>query len=149
MEYMLLPLKRYADFQGRSRRQEFWMFSLFLLIVETVQIFPVMGSLFAAAASGQSQNGEFAATMFSGIGGIMFILLLIFGLAVFIPNLAVQVRRLHDTDRSGWWILLGVVPIVNYIGIIVLFVFYCLEGTKGPNRFGPDPKGENYTDVFR
>ena len=54
-----------------------------------------------------------------------------------LPSIAVAVRRLHDTDRSGWWILLGFIPI---IGGIVLLVFYVLEGTQGPNRFGPDPK---------
>jgi uncharacterized membrane protein YhaH (DUF805 family) len=87
--------------------------------------------------------------MFSGIGGIGLILLGIFALAILIPSLAVQVRRLHDTDRSGWWILLGVVPIINYIGAIVLLVFYCLEGTRGPNRFGEDPKThQNISDVF-
>ncbi len=150
MEYMFLPLKRYADFEGRSRRKEFWMFFLFVMIVETVLLFPIMGTIFAAAASGQSQNGELLATMFSGVGGIMFLILAIFGLAILIPNLAVQVRRLHDTDRSGWWILLGVVPIINYIGMFVLLVFYCLDGTHGPNRFGADPKtNDQSTDVFR
>ncbi len=59
------------------------------------------------------------------------------GLGLFLPGLAVTVRRLHDTDRRGWWILLGLIPI---IGIIVLIVFYCTAGTPGPNRFGPDPK---------
>lgn len=55
--------------------------------------------------------------------------------------LAVSVRRLHDTNRSGWFYLLSIIPIVNYIGSIVLLVFYCLDGDAGPNQFGPDPKG--------
>ncbi len=62
----------------------------------------------------------------------------IWGLATFLPSLAMGVRRLHDTDRSGWWWLLSFIPL---IGIIVLIVFWCSEGTRGPNRFGPDPLG--------
>ena len=61
----------------------------------------------------------------------------LYSLAVLLPSIAVAVRRLHDTDRSGWWFLIGFVPIV---GGIILLVFYVLEGTRGPNRFGPDPK---------
>jgi uncharacterized membrane protein YhaH (DUF805 family) len=62
----------------------------------------------------------------------------IYGLAVLIPTLAVSVRRLHDIDRSGWWILIGLVPL---LGVIVLLVFALLEGTPGDNRYGPNPKG--------
>jgi uncharacterized membrane protein YhaH (DUF805 family) len=58
------------------------------------------------------------------------------GLALLLPNLAVAVRRLHDTDRSGWWLLIALLPL---IGLIVLIVFFCIRGTPGPNRFGPDP----------
>lgn len=64
---------------------------------------------------------------------------------MFIPGLAVQVRRFHDQDKSGWFILLGFIP---YIGGLILFVFMCLEGTRGPNRFGPDPKDPYSEDVF-
>jgi len=85
----------------------------------------------------------------SGVALLFIGLIGLFFLAIFIPSLAVQVRRLHDTDRSGWWILLGLIPVVNYVGGIVLFVFYCLEGTKGENRLGPEPKmNENVGDVF-
>jgi len=62
----------------------------------------------------------------------------IWSLVTFLPSLAMGVRRLHDTDRSGWWWLLSFIPL---IGIIVLIVFWCFEGTRGPNRFGPDPLG--------
>jgi uncharacterized membrane protein YhaH (DUF805 family) len=62
----------------------------------------------------------------------------IWGLVTFLPSLAMGVRRLHDTDRSGWWWLLVLIPV---IGLIVLIVFWCFEGTRGPNRFGPDPLG--------
>jgi uncharacterized membrane protein YhaH (DUF805 family) len=69
----------------------------------------------------------------------------LYTLAVLLPSIAVTVRRLHDTDRSGWWILLGFIPI---IGGIILLVFYVLEGTRGPNRFGPDPKAIEQTPAF-
>jgi uncharacterized membrane protein YhaH (DUF805 family) len=69
----------------------------------------------------------------------------LFGLASFIPSLSVTVRRLHDTDKSGWLILLGLIPL---IGVIILLVFYILPGTKGPNKFGPDPYGKTQVEVF-
>ena len=137
MEYMFMPLKRYADFQGRSRRMEFWMFFLFVFIVETILLFPLMGSVMSAIASGQSNGGEAMTAMFSGIGGIFAIILMLFGLAIFIPMLAVYVRRFHDQDKSGWFVLLGLIP---YLGALVLLVFMFLPGTNGSNRFGEDPK---------
>jgi uncharacterized membrane protein YhaH (DUF805 family) len=74
---------------------------------------------------------------------VLFALGMLWALFVFIPNLAVTIRRLHDQDKSGWFILLGLIPIV---GPFIVLVFYFIEGTRGPNRFGPDPKG---TDVGR
>lgn len=134
MEYMIMPIKRYADFQGRSRRKEYWMFVLFqlLLMVPVVLILSLLGGLDA--------DGE------STLGGILLIIFGLIYLGVFlIPGLAVQVRRFHDQDKSGWFILLGFIP---YIGSIVVLVFMCLEGTGGSNRFGPDPKDPYSEDVF-
>jgi uncharacterized membrane protein YhaH (DUF805 family) len=111
MEWMTLPLKRYADFSGRSRRKEYWMFILGVIIV-------------------------------GGVYGPLTTLLFV---AVLIPGIAVQVRRFHDQDKSGWFVLLGLIPLLG--GIIVL-VFMCLEGTNGPNRFGADPKGGADPTVF-
>jgi uncharacterized membrane protein YhaH (DUF805 family) len=79
-------------------------------------------------------------------GWILLALSMLWGLIVFIPNLAVTIRRLHDQDKSGWFILIGLIPIV---GPIILLVFYFLEGTRGPNRFGPDPKGPDVGQTFR
>ena len=110
---MFTALQNYADFSGRARRQEFWMFSLLQLLAIIL------------------------ASVLDAVLGFP-ILSLIVGLGLFIPALSVSVRRLHDTDRSGFWLLLIFIPV---IGAIVLFVFYLLEGTRGPNRFGPDPKG--------
>ncbi len=140
MEWMLMPLKRYADFNGRSRRKEYWMFFLFQMIV--VFGIVIIGGILGAFSPDASGEMSFGGSLMAGLFGI-------YALAMFIPTIAVQVRRLHDTERSGWWVLLGIVPIVNYIGFIVLLVFYCLDGTKGKNRFGDDPKmSDNVGDVF-
>jgi uncharacterized membrane protein YhaH (DUF805 family) len=65
--------------------------------------------------------------------------------AIIIPSLAVQVRRFHDQDKSGWFVLIGFIP---FVGSLIVFVFMCLAGTDGPNRFGPDPKDPHAEDVF-
>ncbi len=128
MEWMIMPLKRYADFQGRSRRKEYWMFALLQILV----LVPL--SLIAIALDGATGGG----TVLLALIGLYF-------LGLFIPSLAVQVRRFHDQDRSGWFILLGLIP---YVGGLILVVFMCLEGTRGPNRFGPDLKDPYAEDVF-
>ncbi len=129
-----MPIKRYADFEGRSRRKEYWMFVLFQVLL-LVPVGIILSLLSAPEAGGDSTFGS--------------IFLIVFGLiylGVFmIPGIAVQVRRFHDQDKTGWLILLGFIP---YIGSIVLLVFMCLEGTKGSNRFGPDPKDPYAEDVF-
>ncbi|KEQ52592.1 DUF805 domain-containing protein [Sphingobium chlorophenolicum] len=131
MEYMFLPLKRYADFSGRSRRKEYWMFLLGYVLL--MMVTAILAAVVAAAAS----------TRFTGPFFLLFGLLT---LGLLIPSLAVQVRRFHDQDKSGWFWLLNFVP---YVGGIIVLVFMCLEGTKGPNRFGPDPKEvENLSDIF-
>jgi uncharacterized membrane protein YhaH (DUF805 family) len=119
VSWYLEALKKYAVFSGRSRRMEFWYFVLFNIIVTIV--LAVIDTLL----------GTF--NVLRGVG----LLSGIYGLAVIIPTLAVAVRRLHDTDRTGWWILIGLIPL---IGTIVLLVFYLTPGTPGSNRYGPDPK---------
>jgi uncharacterized membrane protein YhaH (DUF805 family) len=132
---MVMPLKRYADFSGRSRRKEYWMFVLFQILV----LMP-MALVFAMidGANGEGEPGVLGGLMLAVMG------LVYLGL-FFIPGLAVQVRRFHDRDKSGWLILLGFIP---YLGGFILLVFMCLEGTRGPNRFGPDPKDPYGEDVF-
>ncbi|MEP4727992.1 DUF805 domain-containing protein [Parasphingorhabdus sp.] len=152
MKWMFLPLKRYADFSGRSRRREYWMFFLFQVIAITLitMIAMVFGDFSFDPSDYLDASGTFDASrdLPSGIG-LLVGLFSIYALATFIPVLAVQVRRLHDTDRSGWWVLLSVIPVINYIGFLVLLVFYCLEGNKGKNRFGEDPKRDQNThEVF-
>ena len=174
-----MPLRRYADFSGRSRRMEFWMWVLFQFLIGFAFVVVMMIVGGAAAMSGDPNQ-------LMAVGGIvlvLYLLLALMGLAFFIPNLAVTVRRLHDTDRSGWWVMLywgpyllmivatfvagagmsagspemggmagGLIGLVAmlawFVGCIVLLVFMFLEGTRGPNQYGPDPKGADTGQVF-
>jgi len=137
MEWMLLPLRRYAEFSGRSRRKEFWLFFLFQILVSTA-----IGIVFGRPTYETSAGFLGVSTFYNSTGGVVQNL---FGLAMLIPSLAVSVRRLHDIDRSGWFLLLLFVPI---LGWFTLFVMYCLDGNRGYNRFGPDPKNPMDIDAF-
>ena len=137
MNWMMLPYKRYFEFRGRSQRREFWLFSLFCFGV-SLAVMAVFGSPYGA------WNG----TSFAGgtqLGATGSLLRGAFGLFNLIPSLAVGVRRLHDIDRSGWWLLLYFVPIVGWL---ILLVFFCLDGTFGSNRYGYDPKGRGTASIF-
>ena len=114
---------RYTDFSGRSRRSEFWWFFLYFMVASVLIVF-VAGLL-----------GE-------TVGSIVYGLWL---LAHLVGLIALYVRRFHDQDKSGWFFLLGFIPIV---GGIILLVFMVLPGTDGPNRFGPDPKAGLVADTF-
>lgn len=139
MEWMLMPYRRYADFSGRSRRKEYWMFILFTAIVYAV----LATLLFAGGFRMSAATGEPSSGMLVWVAGGLFLL---FVLVSFIPALAASVRRLHDQDKSGWFLLLQFIP---YVGGIIIIVLMCIDGTKGENRFGPDPKGaQNLGDVF-
>ncbi len=126
MDWMTMPFRRYAEFSGRSRRKEYWMFTLLLIILNIV-----VGIVELSLG--------LAGTL--GYGPLSLIVLL----AVFLPSIAVSVRRLHDTGRSGWWLLLVFLPI---IGGLVLLIFFVLEGHKGPNEYGPDPKDTGAGEAY-
>ncbi|WP_086616822.1 DUF805 domain-containing protein [Erythrobacter tepidarius] len=134
MEYMIMPLKRYADFSGRLRRKEYWMFVLFQMLL----LVPILLLAVLLGGPNEESGDPFGNTLVLFVLGAYFLVFLI-------PGIAVQVRRFHDQDKSGWFILLGFIP---YIGGIILLVFMCLEGTRGPNRFGPDPKDPYSENVF-
>jgi len=106
-------LEKYADFSGRARRSEYWWFTLTNIIALFVLI------------------------LLTTISDIFWVLYVGYALALIVPSLAVTVRRLHDTDKSGWWILIALVP---FVGGIILLVFMCIDSTPGPNRFGPSEK---------
>lgn len=114
--------KNYANFNGRARRQEYWMFTLFNFLLNLA--LTIVGMILASISS----------SLVSVINIISFVA----WAALFIPSLAVAVRRLHDTDRSGWWVLIALVPL---IGAIVLLVFACSDSTPGSNQYGENPKG--------
>ena len=117
--------RKYAMFDGRARRAELWWFVLFSFLVQAAV---AVLSAIIAPADGSVALGTILAALIS----------FIVTLGLLLPSIAVGVRRLHDIDRTGWWMLLVLIPL---IGQIVLLVFFCLRGTDGPNRFGPDPLG--------
>ena len=117
MEWYVKCLKQYADFSGRARRKEYWMFVLFNAIFAIVA--GLLDRLFGTAGDSMGL-----------IGGI-------YSLAVLIPGLAVCVRRLHDIGKSGWNILFALIPV---IGAIILIVWYCTEGEQNSNQWGENPK---------
>lgn len=121
--------ENYANFNGRARRAEYWNFTLLNIIIALSLLI-----LFALSV-GMSYDSE---PGFDAI--ILMILLVAYALGIAIPSIAVAVRRLHDTGKSGLWYLIGVIPFISSIGGIVLLVFYCLEGDRGQNEYGPDPK---------
>ena len=131
-----MPLKRFFDFSGRSRRKEYWMWVLFYLIVYAVAMTLDVQLGLGGAATGNSEFGDGTmSASFNTTGGI---LTLIVSLVFLIPSLAVAVRRLHDIEKSGWWILIVLVPL---LGALYLLYLYVQPGTAGPNAYGPDPKG--------
>ena len=119
MNWYIELLKKYAVFSGRAQRQEYWMFTLFNIIITLVLLIiaGVIATALEIAAAGLLPN--------------------LYTLAVLLPGIAVTVRRLHDTGRSGWWLLIAFVP---FIGAIVLLVFYVQDSQPGENQFGPNPK---------
>ena len=116
MNLMFEPFRKFAVFSGRARRKEYWLFILFVLAINLIFAFigPIVGETF------------------------LVILALAYVGGVFLPSFAVAVRRLHDLDKSGWWLFLGIVPIAN----LLLLVWFCSKGTAGENRFGSDPLEE-------
>ena len=123
MHWYIDVLKKYTVFSGRARRKEFWMFFLFSTIISVIL----------------AVVDEFMGWQFEMGGDIIGFLSTLYYLAVIVPYLAVIFRRLHDTERSGWWMLIAFIPLV---GVLILLVFLILQGTRGDNRFGPDPKAE-------
>jgi len=119
MKYFLLAFKKYADFSGRANRPEYWYFALFHIIFLIAAMMLDMG---------------LGLTFTGGFYGFIYVF---YALASFLPGLAVTVRRLHDIDKSGWWILISLIPFVGSIWLLVLMV---QDGTNGQNKYGIDPR---------
>ncbi|QNM86393.1 DUF805 domain-containing protein [Polaribacter pectinis] len=120
--YLKVVKEHYADFKGRARRKEYWMFVLFQMIFAIVAM--ILDSVLGLSFSPEIPYGW---------------IYVLFGLATFIPGLAVAVRRLHDIGKSGWWYLIAIIPL---IGTIWLLVLLCTDSENGENKWGPNPKGE-------
>ncbi|MBR5983133.1 MAG: DUF805 domain-containing protein [Bacteroidales bacterium] len=170
MKYFIKCWKQYADFKGRARRKEYWMFLLFNYIISfilgTIYYIGVMFQAFAKFSSGEMHNMAFNGLYFgSGWVLVIFCIMMAYGLVVLLPTLAVMVRRLHDIGRKGTWLFLLLVPIPLYVimwfniftlwvvltvGILMLIyslvitilyiVLGCIDGQKGENQYGPNPK---------
>lgn len=120
MKYYLLALQRYGQFSGRANRSEYWYFLLFhlLFLITAVILDNVLGLAFTGTAYG--------------------IIYVVYSLVFIVPGLAVTVRRLHDIGKSGWYVLIGMIPLIGGIWMIVLLAG---KGTTGENKYGPDPNG--------
>jgi len=122
MEWYLMVWKKYAQFTGRSRRKELWMFFLFNMIIAT--------ALYVCGMATREQS--------SSLSGVFFVLYFVYALAALVPGWAVGARRLHDIGKSGWWWLIVFIP---FVGAIVLIVFWVTDGQPGDNQYGSSPKG--------
>ena len=132
MNWYLKVLKQYADFRGRARRKEYWMFTL----VNTIIIFVLALIMVFGTFSDGGRGGA------STIGMILYYG---YALAVFIPSLAVCVRRLHDVGKSGWYYFIGLIPL---IGVIMLLIWFCTDGQAGENEWGANPKEDCTTNNY-
>lgn len=119
--------KKYFAFQGRAGRSEFWFYMLFYVIILVVL------NVLAVMLGGTNEDGVRTPNF------VIQAIALLVQLGLLLPTLGVGVRRLHDTNRSGWWILISLVP---FVGGIILLVFYIMDSTPGPNQFGPNPRDE-------
>ncbi len=121
VNYYLDVWRGYADFSGRARRKEYWYFTLFHTVMA------VVGQLLAGGLYSENRT----------IGEIFEGTVFLYIVASIVPTLSVTVRRLHDIDKSGWWYFVAFIPVV---GVFWLLILTCIDGTSGPNQYGPDPK---------
>jgi uncharacterized membrane protein YhaH (DUF805 family) len=138
LQIMLMPLRRYADFRGRAGREEFWLFMLFNYIVAMV-FASALGIIMLLLYAMDVSESEMLTVCY-----LLVVPWGLWSLYLVIPALAVTVRRLHDVDKSGWHILLGLIPV---IGTIFLLLWYATRGTPGANRWGA-PSGDDAAQAF-
>lgn len=119
MKWYLDCMKKYVTFEGRARRTEYWMFALFNIIFLIAAV--ILDNLLKTTIGGSSY-------------GVFYLL---YSFAVFLPSIAVVVRRLHDVDKAGTWFFIAFIPLIGGIWLLVL---ECTEGTRGRNQYGEDPK---------
>lgn len=119
--WMLTPLQKYASFSGRARRAEYWWFQLFFVL-----LFTALTIVDVILFGYDPADGDPTGNVLAGLAALVLLL----------PAIGVAIRRLHDRDKSGWWLLWGLLPL---IGSLILLYQYVQRGTAGDNRFGPDP----------
>ncbi len=130
--------RRYTDFQGRSRRSEYWWVQLFHIIIYFA--FSILAGIFGMIGASAEQPGP--------LFWLFFGILMLYGIAVIIPGLALTVRRLHDVNITGWLLIGAIIPLINILVGLAIFVICFIPGTVGPNKYGPDPKGGVAPDTF-
>lgn len=134
MDWYIGCLRKYADFSGRARRKEYWMFALVNFIIFCVAVFLI---LIAGGAEYNAQGWMAGQTGASPLAAFLYIVLSLYWVAIIVPALAVSVRRLHDIGKSGWWWFIQFVPAIGGIWFFVLMV---LDSQGGANEWGPNPK---------
>lgn len=139
-EAINLFFARYTDFQGRSRRAEYWWVVLAYFIIGAV------GGLLIGLLGGAGSGG------LNVIGMALVGILVLFGLAVIIPGIALSVRRFHDLGQTGWLVLVfaiaGLIPLIGLLASLGQIIWFAMPGNTGPNKYGPDPKGGHDVGVF-
>jgi uncharacterized membrane protein YhaH (DUF805 family) len=135
MHWFIDPIKNhYADFKGRATRQQFWMFVLWYMILGFA-VMATIGILQIILIAVLFDGNSIAPVILSAVLGLFFLCVVLY---ILIPQIALQVRRLHDVNMSGWWCLLGLIP---YIGSLILIILCCLPSKPGNNKWGPNPYG--------
>lgn len=124
--YIKTITENYVKFEGRARRQEYWMFYLFHIII--IFLLGFLMNIFEDSTTSL----------------ILGAFLIVYFIATLLPSLAITVRRLHDTGKSGWYYLFSFIP---YIGGLILLIFMVIDGDKGPNQYGPDPKAPEDNEI--
>jgi uncharacterized membrane protein YhaH (DUF805 family) len=136
--------RKYADFQGRARRSEYWYFMLFcaLCLVAVAIAAKVLSMMLGSGSYGFGLEPM----------SLIEVMIIVFGLAVFLPYLAVTVRRFHDLGVTGWFllafILASLIPIIGFLARIGELIWFCMRGTDGENNYGPDPYDPDPAEVF-
>lgn len=160
MKWFIKCFKQYADFSGRARRKEYWFFALFNVIITLILSIGWIGQFGNAL---MSDPDEVSVAMLSALGSPFFIIMLVYSLVIFIPGLAVCVRRLHDIGRSGYWLLgyyganivFSMIDTISHntvvtlianlitVALSIMFIVWMFKDSEyGTNQYGPNPKGE-------
>ena len=138
-EAIQLFFQNYTNFEGRSRRAEYWWVILANLIIG------VIIGLIIGAIGGGFGDLNVIGMLFAGIMGL-------YVLAILIPSIALGVRRFHDLGQTGWLVLVfgivGLIPLIGFLAVIAQYIWFAMPGTTGPNKYGPDPKSGHDVGVF-